>query len=119
VQPLQFQQLFLNLIENAIKYSRTDVSPEIKISSDKFWKEDAGTKLAFYRITVSDNGIGFEQEYADTIFKLFQRLHGRTEYSGTGIGLAICKKIIENHKGTITAKSEPEKAPLFTIELPA
>jgi len=119
VQPLQFQQLFLNLIENAIKYSRTDVSPEIKISSEKFWKEDAGTKLAFYRITVSDNGIGFEQEYADTIFKLFQRLHGRTEYSGTGIGLAICKKIIENHNGTITAKSEPGEGSTFTIELPA
>jgi PAS domain S-box-containing protein len=119
VQPLQFQQLFFNLIENAIKYSRADVTPEIKISAEKFWEEDAETRSAFYRITVSDNGIGFEQEYVDTIFKLFQRLHGRNEYSGTGIGLAICKKIMENHGGTITAKSEPGKGSAFIMELPA
>jgi PAS domain S-box-containing protein len=119
VQPLQFQQLFFNLIENAIKYSRPDVPPEIKISSKKFWKEDAEARPLFYRITVRDNGIGFEQQYADTIFKLFQRLHGRSEYSGTGIGLAICKEIVGNHKGTITAKSEPGKGSTFIIELPA
>ena len=119
VQPLQFQQLFFNLIENAIKYSRPGVPPEIKISSKKFWREDGETKSMFYRITVRDNGIGFEQQYADSIFKLFQRLHGRSEYSGTGIGLAICKEIVGNHKGTITAKSEPGKGSTFIIELPA
>ncbi|HEX5153456.1 MAG TPA: PAS domain-containing protein [Parafilimonas sp.] len=118
-QPSQFQQLFFNLIENAIKYSRTDAPPEIEISAEKFLKEDGDTKSAFYRITISDNGIGFEQEYADTIFKLFQRLHGRNEYSGTGIGLAICKKIMENHEGAITARSEPGKGSAFIIELPA
>jgi len=119
VQPLQFQQLFFNLIENAIKYSRPGVPPEIKISSKKFWREDGETRSLFYRITVRDNGIGFEQQYADSIFKLFQRLHGRSEYSGTGIGLAICKEIVGNHKGTITAKSEPGKGSTFIIELPA
>ena len=77
VQPLQFQQLFFNLIENAIKYSRTDVLPEIKIDAEKFQKDNNETESAFCRITVSDNGIGFEQQYADTFFKLFQRLHGR------------------------------------------
>ena len=93
--------------------------PEIEITAEKFMKKDAETTSAFHRITVSDNGIGFEQEYADTIFKLFQRLHGRNEYSGTGIGLAICKKIMENHHGTITAKSDPGKGSVFIIELPA
>ena len=74
--------------------------------------------MKFYQITVSDNGIGFEQKYAENVFKLFQRLHGRNEYSGTGIGLAICKKIVENHKGTITAASDPGKGSTFIIELP-
>ena len=72
-----------------------------------------------YKIIISDNGIGFEQEYADYIFKLFQRLHSRKEYSGTGIGLAICKKIVENHHGTITATGEPGKGATFTILMPA
>ena len=72
-----------------------------------------------YEITVADNGIGFEQEYAENIFKLFQRLHGRNEYYGTGIGLAICKKIVENHKGIIKATGFPGAGAIFTIILPA
>ena len=117
---LQFQQLFFNLIENAIKYRREDVLPEIRITAETFLKEDSdGEKAKYHRITVSDNGIGFEQKYEEHIFKLFQRLHGRSEYSGTGIGLAICKKIVENHKGTIRAVSEPCKGSAFIIELPA
>ena len=119
VQPLQFHQLFFNLIENAIKYSCEDVPSEIKIAATTFIKENEdGEKVPFNRITVTDNGIGFEQQYADSIFKLFQRLHGRSEYSGTGIGLAICKKIVENHKGTITAVSQPGKGSAFIIEMP-
>jgi signal transduction histidine kinase len=120
IERSQFNQLFFNLIENAIKYRREDLSPEIKITAESFYKKDDvnETDTKFYRILVSDNGIGFEQEYAENIFKLFQRLHGRKEYSGTGIGLAICKKIVENHKGTITAVSKPGKGSTFIIELP-
>jgi PAS domain S-box-containing protein len=121
IERSQFNQLFFNLIENAIKYRREDVPAEIKITAESFYKkdDDKETETKFYRILVSDNGIGFEQEYAENIFKLFQRLHGRKEYSGTGIGLAICKKIVENHKGTITAVSAPGKGSTFIIELPA
>jgi signal transduction histidine kinase len=67
---------------------------------------------------VADNGIGFEPEYANKIFEVFQRLHGRSEYSGTGIGLAICKKIVENHKGVIRAEGFPGKGAIFHIYLP-
>jgi light-regulated signal transduction histidine kinase (bacteriophytochrome) len=119
IEPLQFHQLFYNLIENAIKYSRTDILPKITITSGNVNKKTNGIKSIYYRITVSDNGIGFEQKYAQNIFKPFQRLHGRSEYSGTGIGLAICKKIVENHKGTITATGKPGKGSTFVIELPA
>lgn len=120
VEPLQFHQLFFNLVENAIKYRQDDLPPEISIDAKTFWKENPNAeKIKFYHITIKDNGIGFEQQYADNIFKLFQRLHGRSEYSGTGIGLAICKKIVENHKGTINAIGEPGKGSAFIIELPA
>lgn len=115
VHRLQFHQLFSNLIENAVKYSRTNVNPEIKIETTNFINED---KKEFIRITVRDNGIGFEQQYAADIFKLFHRLHGKSEYSGTGIGLAICKKIVENHNGTIAAAGQPGKGSAFIIEMP-
>ncbi len=119
IERSQFHQLFFNLIENAIKYRREDVQPEIRIAATTVWaEEENGEKRKIHCITVSDNGIGFEQQFSDNIFKLFQRLHGRHEYSGTGIGLAICKKIVENHKGNITAKSEPGKGSTFIIELP-
>lgn len=119
IERLQFHQLFFNLFENAIKYRREDVLPEIRIDASTFWKEvNNEEKAQFHSITVKDNGIGFEQQYADNIFKLFQRLHGRSEYSGTGIGLAICKKIVENHKGTISALGEPGKGSTFVIEIP-
>jgi PAS domain S-box-containing protein len=118
IQPLQFYQLFLNLIENAIKYSRPDVVTQINITASKFLENTEEGIQEFYRIEVADNGIGFEQKYEGNIFKLFQRLHGRNEYSGTGIGLAICKKIAENHNGTISATGEPGKGATFTITLP-
>ena len=119
VMPFQFHQLFFNLIGNAIKYQRKDVSPVINIKAIPVTHTDDEGEHRFYKIIISDNGIGFEQEYAKNIFKLFQRLHGRNEYSGTGVGLAICKKIVENHYGTITATGEPGKGAVFTILIPA
>jgi PAS domain S-box-containing protein len=119
VMPLQFHQLFLNIIENAIKYSHDNVPPLIEITSELFTENENDETKNFCRIFIKDNGIGFEQQYAENIFKLFQRLHGRHEYSGTGVGLAICKKIVENHKGTITAVSEPGKGATFIITIPA
>jgi signal transduction histidine kinase len=108
--PNQLQQLFQNLIANALKYHRSEARPRIKI----FAEEDKGD----YRIFVEDNGIGFDEKYLGKIFQPFQRLHGKNEYSGSGIGLAICKKIIERHGGTITAKSTPGKGSTFIVTLP-
>ncbi len=123
VVPFQVQQLFTNLISNSLKYSKEGVKPYIKVDSEKV--KSATEKLLskavpgnYYKITFSDNGIGFEQEYADKIFQLFHRLHGRGEFEGTGIGLAICKKIVENHKGYICAKGIPGEGSVFTIYFP-
>lgn len=118
VMPLQFQQLLLNIISNAIKYSKADVPPVIHITAEQFSEKSEDETKMFNKISITDNGIGFEQKYAENIFKLFQRLHGRAEYSGTGVGLAICKKIVENHNGIITAVSEPGKGATFIITLP-
>jgi len=108
--PYQWRQLFQNLISNAVKYHRSEVKPRIKI----LWEQNDGN----CRILVEDNGIGFDEKYLDNIFQPFQRLHGKHEYPGTGIGLAICKKIVERHGGTITAKSTPGKGSTFVITLP-
>lgn len=123
VIPFQIQQLFSNLIGNSLKYSKADVNPIIKISCKKVIASEEElipkkTKNKFYKITFKDNGIGFEQEYAEKIFVLFNRLHNKNEYDGTGIGLAICKKIVENHKGFIFAQSKPDAGATFTIYLP-
>lgn len=122
VIPFQIQQLFINLIGNSLKYSKEKVTPKIKISCKKVTasEEDLipkNTKDKFYKITFEDNGIGFEQEYAEKIFILFNRLHNKNEYAGTGIGLAICKKIVENHKGYIFAEGKPNVGSKFTIYL--
>jgi len=118
----QLYQLFFNLIGNALKFSREGVQPEILIRAEKFIKyqeEDARKKkIPFVRITLSDNGIGFENQYAERIFEIFQRLHGKSEYDGTGIGLAICKRIVTNHRGNISAKGKPGEGADFVIELP-
>jgi PAS domain S-box-containing protein len=108
--PHQLRQLLQNLIANALKYHRSEVKPVVKI----YGETDDGTG----RIFVEDNGIGFDEKYLDKIFQPFQRLHGRDEYPGTGIGLAICRKIVERHKGTISAKSTPGKGSTFIITLP-
>lgn len=109
---LQMRQLFQNLIANALKFHRQGVSPRVVIQSKVL---DAG----FFEITVEDNGIGFDEKYLDRIFKPFQRLHGKSEYSGSGIGLAICQKIVARHDGKITAKSTPGQGSTFIITLPA
>jgi PAS domain S-box-containing protein len=117
---LQFVQLFSNIISNAIKYSRNDLRPLIKITSVLERGDDtiSGDKNAFYNITISDNGIGFMQEYADKMFELFRRLESSPGHSGAGVGLAICKKIVNNHQGSITATGEPGKGASFIIRLP-
>lgn len=113
-------QLFQNLISNAIKYRKADVTPHIRIYAEK--KETPEDLFAHptdvYQIFVEDNGIGFEEQYKERIFGVFQRLHGRNEYIGSGIGLAICRKIVDRHGGTIEAQSEHGKGSKFIITLP-
>lgn len=122
--PTQMRQLLQNLIDNALKFSRPEEPAAVKIRSQLLNKttENPADNLSyrqFYQITVEDNGIGFEQKYLDKIFVPFQRLHSRSEYEGTGIGLAICRKIVERHGGSITATSFLGKGATFTITLPA
>ena len=109
--PTHMRQLFQNLIGNAIKFHRPDVDPRVVVSSKQ---KDGG-----YQITVSDNGIGFDEKYLDRIFAVFQRLHERSNYEGTGIGLAVCRKIVERYDGTITARSTKNEGSTFIIWLPA
>jgi signal transduction histidine kinase/CHASE3 domain sensor protein len=123
VIPVQIHQLFLNLIGNAIKYNKPGVPPIVKISVDVVKTAlDNGAELdpafSYWKISFEDNGIGFEQQYENKILELFQRLHGRTEYSGTGIGLAICKKIVQNHNGVIKAIGTPGVGAIFSIYFP-
>lgn len=123
VIPYQIEQLFINLIGNSLKYSRPGVEPEISISSEKISSSEYPEILEqsvkkFHKITFTDNGMGFDPQFKETIFVLFQRLHSKTDYPGTGIGLAICKKIVENHKGHITADSTIGKGSTFTVFLP-
>ena len=106
----QMMQLFQNLISNAIKFRHSDTAPNISIDTSE--TDDA------YQITVKDDGIGFDEGDCDNIFVLFQRLNGRSQYEGTGIGLAICKKIMDNHGGTISAKGIPNIGATFTLTLP-
>ena len=110
-------QLFLNLISNALKFQAENVSPSVRILSNEnvTLASDAST---FCEITVQDNGIGFEEQYLDRIFKPFQRLHGKDKYKGTGIGLSICLRIIERHCGRITAQSKVGQGSKFIIILP-
>lgn len=121
--PLQINQLFYNLIGNALKFSKEDRRPLIQVTSRllaRAEKESFGLESPddYCEIRVSDNGIGFEQEFADQIFVLFQRLHVKDKYSGTGIGLALCKKIVENHRGVIFAEGKLDQGSVFRIILP-
>lgn len=119
--PRQMSQLFNNLISNSLKYNRPDVQPEINISATFLHKgEDKrmDKETDYYKIEFKDNGIGFNQEYAGKIFDIFQRLHPKSEYSGTGIGLSICKKIVMNHHGHIEVMASEDTGTVFTILLP-
>ena len=121
VNPGQIRQVFQNLISNALKFSRIGVPPQITITStiDKPANGDLpGTGKDCCYICVADNGIGFPEEYAKNIFALFQRLHSKDQYEGTGIGLAIAKKVIEKHNGRIVAESREGEGAKFTITLP-
>ncbi len=122
--PLQMQQLFSNLISNALKFNSSSVHPVITITSETLSAEELGEHkgllpgVDYYQIKVADNGIGFNEKYAESIFGIFQRLHGKQEYAGTGIGLALCKKIIQNHHGDIWATSPATGGSAFYILLP-
>jgi light-regulated signal transduction histidine kinase (bacteriophytochrome) len=108
----QMHQLLQNLLVNALKFHRPGVPPVVCVSSRALPSGDQ------FELRVQDNGIGFEPQYAERIFGMFQRLHGRSEFEGTGIGLAICRKIVERHNGSIVATSTPGEGSLFTTTLP-
>lgn len=123
--PLQMNQLFYNLLTNAIKFQNKQFSPVITITfkwlskNELIQYSDLKSDCAYLEIKISDNGIGFEQEFEDQIFQLFERLHSVAEYEGTGLGLALCKKIAENHKGKIYAISNESEGASFYTLLPA
>ncbi len=122
--PGLMRQVFYNLINNALKFRRHSVSPLIKISAEQIKEKDdhfPASKLDdsnYYKIMISDNGIGFDPKYAEDIFVVFKRLHSYHEFQGTGVGLSICKKIVENHNGSIIAEGQVDKGSIFTIVLP-
>lgn len=121
----QLGQLFMNLLSNALKFRRVDVTPHIRIRSSKLSATDLPLSVTptrqapfYYRIDVTDNGIGFDEKYLDRIFQVFQRLHSKHQYAGTGIGLAICEKVVANHGGAITARSKAGQGATFSVFLP-
>ncbi len=121
--PFQLRQLFINLISNSIKFSKKEVPLSIEINSKIIRGNEINNKNAhkedyYFHIAVIDNGIGFDAMHQQKIFEVFQRLHNRTEYDGTGIGLSICKKIVENHQGVIMADSKPQQGAIFNIYFP-
>ncbi|MEJ7768177.1 MAG: ATP-binding protein, partial [Chitinophagaceae bacterium] len=123
VIPSQIKQLFDNLISNSIKFRNSDRKSTIVITCRKLSRPEINTyklrpEKVYFMIAVEDNGIGFEKEYEERIFQIFQRLHGKSEYPGSGIGLAICKKIVDNHNGLIFASGKPGYGSVFTIILP-
>jgi light-regulated signal transduction histidine kinase (bacteriophytochrome) len=121
--PSELRQLFNNLVSNAIKFRKKEISPVITITSHKLTHKEKSEFLipfnqTYHRISIQDNGIGFESVYSEKIFEIFQRLNGKSEYSGSGIGLSICKKIVESHDGIIYATGEPSVGSTFSIILP-
>ena len=124
VVPSQFRQLFQNLISNSLKFVQENVQPLVTIRCTQPAPEEMEIyqlppATAYIKLSFTDNGIGFENEYAQKIFAIFHRLHGRSEYEGSGIGLAICKKIVEHHGGVIFANGQPDLGATFTIIIPA
>lgn len=121
INPVLIRSLFQNLISNSLKYSRKNVKPIIRISAEiSFERTNAenNEKAKYHRIHITDNGIGFDQKDSEQIFSIFKRLHFNNEFEGTGIGLAICKKIIEQHDGFISARSKLNEGSTFIISLP-
>lgn len=119
--PFLLQQLLVNLLRNSLKFSSDNINPYITIHAEgeaKFSPVDPPTHDLFYKIVVRDNGIGFENQYRDSIFKVFTRLHSHNEYSGSGVGLALCRKIMKNHNGYITAEGSPGNGAAFTLYFP-
>lgn len=121
----QIQQLFQNILSNALKYSKSNERPVIHISYKLTRGQETGAKIEgeegnyyYHVITVKDNGIGFEQKYSEEIFNIFTRLHSRVDYGGSGVGLSIVRRVVENHKGYVYAESEPGQGSIFTIILP-
>jgi light-regulated signal transduction histidine kinase (bacteriophytochrome) len=132
--PLQMRQLLLNLIGNSLKFQPPGAAPLVKIQARLIHPGGTGQTAFLTRlpangdpiaapgsvceIRVEDNGIGFDEKYTDKIFAVFQRLHGRAEYEGTGVGLAVCRRIADRHHGTITARSKPGQGATFIVTLP-
>ncbi len=122
----QLEQLFLNLLSNSLKFRQADTPPVIRISSQKVAAAALPPSIkptqpasVYHRIDVTDNGIGFHDKYVDRIFQVFQRLHNRKDFAGTGVGLAICEKVVDHHGGAITAVSQPGQGATFSVYLPA
>jgi PAS domain S-box-containing protein len=120
--PTQMRQLLQNLISNALKFHRQGVPPVVKVHgrllAGEGRRHGAAPDAGLCEVLVEDNGIGFDEKYLDRIFNVFQRLHGRSAYEGTGMGLAICRKIVERHGGVITARSKPGQGATFVVTLP-
>jgi signal transduction histidine kinase len=116
--PMQMRQLFQNLIGNAIKFRKKDTDPVVKITAEFTADHNLAVAGRAVNIRIADNGIGFDQQFKDQIFVIFQRLHSRTEYEGTGIGLATCRKIVERHQGVIDALGVEGTGSTFIITMP-
>ena len=117
--PFQFRQLMHNLISNALKFTKPDIPSKISVKSEiTIVANSPFAGRGACHISVSDNGIGFDKQYSERIFGVFQKLHSKDKYEGTGIGLAIVKKIVDNHKGLITVDSKLGKGTTFHIYLP-
>jgi len=119
--PSQMDHLFNNLLSNALKFTRPGEKPVITVASERVdggLFEELIPGKSYCKVSIADNGIGFDEKYLDHIFKIFQRLHGKSTYEGTGIGLAICKRIVSYHKGVITARSMPGEGACFIVVLP-
>jgi signal transduction histidine kinase len=116
VNPVLMQPLFYNLISNALKYCKKGADPMIRIRAEV--NNDKNQENKYCRILVEDNGIGFDQKYAEQVFDMFRRLHPKSEFEGTGIGLALCKKIVEKHNGFISVRSKVDEGSVFIVSLP-
>lgn len=118
--PMQMRQLLQNLIGNALKFQSPGVKPQVQIAARQIQLSDeySSGAEAMCELTVQDNGIGFDEKYLEKIFAVFQRLHNRQEYEGTGIGLAVCRRIVDRHGGSITARSKPGAGATFVVQLP-